>query len=404
MKATGTLLVTISLALWALFASGARAAEAEWLLGTETLAELKLEKEKAAFGGAPLAIQVPAWSLTITCQNVGGSAEIVLGGSYRGTVELTGCEAKKYPFCKAEVELSVSAEFSETNAHLYDAVRPSEKGQPLGTVFIVGAFCPLPEELEVTGSVAAEASTDVTAELPVSFSQEFSKEVNKEGPTLALFVEGEEAFLDGGMTLAPDGAHSGQQIARPPQTKLCKTDSANPLPCPTMPVSKVWPATTTLEMTLEEPVKFILGFFTVKCTEGVFAGQTESESGRPLAATFATMYFAGCTRGAEECQAGVVTEPWSVFIWRSAEYGRGFLYMPTLYEFECLGMHCVYAAAPADFEVKGGQPMKASRQSIPMIVAAGSDEGCEDDAVWKGEGDEKIKFKFTEPTQAFVTR
>lgn len=407
MRATGTLLVTISLMFGALFVGSAQAAEAEWLLETETLTELELEKEKAAFGGGPLSIHVSSLGLTIECGQGGGTGEILPGGSYGGTVDLTECEVEKAPSCevKEPLELDVSAEFSETDGHLYDTVGPLEKGQPLGTVFLSGVFCGFSKELKVTGSIAAEASTDFAAELPMVFSQELSEAIGEEGPTLALLVGGKEAFLDGELTLGPNGAHGEDQIGRPPQTRLCKTDSANPYPCPAVPTSKIWPANTPVEMVLEEPVKFIFNF-EEKCTEGVFQGRTEVESARPLRGTFETMYFAGCTRNGNECRAAVGSEPWPFFFWRTVIYGRGTLSMPYFYEVECGGLTCFYQALePSGIEVIGGEPMKARVQSVSLIIVAkGSDALCEDDALLKGEGTELIKFKFEEPTKAYVTR
>jgi hypothetical protein len=162
---------------------------------------------------------------------------------------------------------------------------------------------------------------------------------------------------------------------------------------------------TNVKMELEAASKFVFNV-EEKCTEGVFEGPTSTAGDRPFRGEFGSMFFAGCTQGLNECSAPVLGEPYVFSLWRSVRQGKGTLTMPLTVELECGGLACKYSPTLVwtPIAIIGGDMPGAKATSPPIPLAkVGGDAGCDEDALWEGDGGGEIKFKFEEPTPLWIT-
>lgn len=201
MRHLRALIVALMLA-FALASAGTAQAE-EWVIAGQPLPVLGVSGETTTISGGTSELTVPALSLTAVCTSTSGSGEIE--GSVTGSASVTfkGCTVKgAEKTCTISSPGQSAGTLSATVARKFfileveNVEQAYEEFVPTMTVEFTGVFCPLPEELKMGGTTAAEAPKveEELVERTLKFSQAIEEASGVEGLTLGAnpaYITGE---------------------------------------------------------------------------------------------------------------------------------------------------------------------------------------------------------------------
>lgn len=401
-----------ALTLGGVVASSAHAVQSEWMIKDKTLAKLKLKEETVTFTGGPLAFSLTGKKITIECSKAEGSGKIFQGGTDEAKVTLTGCTVAGAPVCKVTEPVKLEAKSQLIWAgDYYRKLEPLVEGKPLATILFKEGECSLPPKSEVTGSVAANFSSEELTSQPLTFSEEITSTVNKGlkeagKAELKLSLAKISVILSGKLSTKLSGANSGKEFHSVAMTKLCEEPPEQGF----CPEGDAWEAGTLLRLEHAAPVvtKFRIGLASFQCTNAVLGGPTNVEEGDPLTATIETAAFTECNSG---CETRVRELPYEARIEARGATGHGILTLiAPKFEFECVGPEgpevCIYSAARLEFRLlTGGTPASLSSAPLGMMVQGGSSANCLATGFWEGTtaGTNWIKYVFEAPGSLYVT-
>lgn len=399
-----------ALAIAALWSASACAVTSEWAIEGETFAELKL-KEKSLLGtGGSTSISIPGWEATITCAEGELSGKFIEGGTDELTTSLHKCEVVKKTQCKVSEPVTVKAKsvLLETGGDYYDELEAASAGT-LTTITITGKECTLPESSKLEGKVAADVSLEEAEEMPLTFSEAISKEVNEEleaekEAKLSLTL-GKQAVSVSGAFVPPAMVTPMQRIVRVARTKLCAVKE------PMCPMESIYNTGTALALKNITKNKFVYKIGKTKfepiCVVSTLSGTSSAEVGAPLPGTLPTVSFQEC--GGGNCPVTPLETPWPV---RFEVTGRGNgtmqLWRPT-FKIVCGGQTCIYGAKMLTFSFEGGDPMfgpPPGLKSGPQALGKKNvNAECSEGATWEGviEVGGFLNYEFTEPTTLYLS-
>jgi hypothetical protein len=391
-------------AMSAIATAGAQAAESEWMIGTQTLAELSLSEEQISLSGGPVSLSVPSKGITVECKTAEKSDKIIKGGSEELTMSLTKCEVVKLTACKVSEPLVLESKSSFVLAGglAYQKMEALKEGKPLATVVLTGKECALAEHTEVTGSVVGEISLEEHVKQPLKFSEKISKTANaalkeEAQPELALLFGKQAAFLSGELSSALSGKNIGMEFQDVPITRLCKTNPPPNNVCG----GGVWGINEPLKMEQAEKMKFTLpGGTSFVCDESKFAGTVSQNAGDPLLASFTSASFTTCkTAGNVACSVMPEGLPYTVQLKAITNAPANMGIMKILnpkFKAGCTGgAMCLFEGIFIVFKITGGAPAKIARDPTSLVNLAGA---CIGTLTWEGVAASKeIEYKFTAP-------
>jgi hypothetical protein len=364
----------------------------EWRIESETLLERKLKEENVSLVSKPIALLVPGFGLTITCEKAEGGGKIFEGGSSEFKATLKTCTTKVE---KAEKTCSVSepvvmegkAQRIFAGKNTYEKLEP--KGKALAIIKLTGAECFLPEKTEVTGSIAGEVPSTEQAELPLKFSTKISETANKElkseeKPELKLAFGKQSASLSGEITSKLSGANAKKNFQIGVLARLCMFIEPN---CP----FSEYVLTTPLEVRNISPLKFEYGLVEVVCSEFVLEGATQARDFNPVG-SFASATVESCSWEGEECTVIPLELPFKMDAERPPIVtGNGFfsLWGPNLstdfkFKIVCGEKTCIYGRLGAQMTYTGGGPGVADVPRMALFREEGSEPSCEASAILEG--------------------
>jgi RHS repeat-associated protein len=204
----GPNIATLVLAVAAVLAFGAvwagSAAAAQWTIAGSTL---NIGEESVAGEGGPFTIEVPGIGVKALCQTEKDTGTIYTGDEDAGTIELTKCSVVNNKFCTIDepIVFDVDTQLSEGGGNVYDVLTPVT-GEVFTTIVFEGFACVLPEEVEVSGEIAAKINPGEAVEKTLTFSKAVAEAAGTE-----LFFGFEEAYLDGAATQELSGPNAGEE-------------------------------------------------------------------------------------------------------------------------------------------------------------------------------------------------
>lgn len=183
-----------SLSLVALMAPAAQA-EGEFTIGGKTLKELGLKEESIAgtFDGTAKFI-IPGLKAEIVCEsNKVTSATIIVGGASSALFLFSACSVTGVPVCNVDpIELKFVGTLLLHAGQTYFKFGSKIPSEPIETLVILGAECPLPKEEAVTGTAAALIEAGERVKQPLT---SISDEKGEKLLGVGLFLNKQPGFL-----------------------------------------------------------------------------------------------------------------------------------------------------------------------------------------------------------------
>lgn len=198
-----------ALSLVAMTAPAAQA-EGEFTIGGKTLKELGLKEELIAgtFDGTVKLI-IPGLKAEIVCEsNKVASASILTGGTSHAVFALAGCSVVGAPVCKVDpIEFKFAGTLLLHAEQTYFKFGSSIPSEPIETIVILGAECPLPEVEALTGTAAALIEAGERVKQPIT---SISTEKGEKLLGVGLFLNKQPGFLTYSALWELSGANKGK--------------------------------------------------------------------------------------------------------------------------------------------------------------------------------------------------
>lgn len=356
----------------------ATAAESpHWAIEGNTLRELKLTSETVTGklkSETTAKISVPALGATLACKSVTISeGKLNREGGSTLTLPFSECSYEKIKTCtvdsftvKAKGRLVLHA------GTVYTIFEPlTEKGS-LAEILSLGAECPLPAKVSLSGSIAAPLGSQALVEQPLT--------TITSGATLKLIGAAELKFGINAATLTAtllpslSGENKGEAwgASLDAGTALCKARLES---CST---ATTFSTTTELKGSLSTETEAVIatGLGTVKCAKSSIKGNALGKESEMLRGEVSSLTFESCKSGAKECTTTSEKLPYTGEL-TYAEEGSGTIDFAALkaassIKVVCEGVvNCTFGGA-SKLTFEGGEPAEILASEESLSVTSGT--------------------------------
>lgn len=356
----------------------ATAAESpHWAIEGNTLRELKLTSETVTGklkSETTAKISVPKLGATLACKSVTISeGKLNREGESTLTLPFSECSYEKIKTCtvdsftvKAKGRLVLHA------GTVYTILEPlTEKGS-LAEILSLGAECPLPAKVSLSGSIAAPLGSQALVEQPLTTITSESTLKLIGAPELKFGINA--ATLTATLLPSLSGENKGEAwgASLDAGTALCKAELER---CST---ATTFSPTTELKGSLQTGTEAVIktGLGTVGCTKSSIKGNALGKESEMLRGEVSSLTFESCKSGAKACTVTSEKLPYTGEL-TYAEEGDGTIDFAALkaassIKIVCEGIvNCTFGGA-SKLDLEGGEPAVILASGESLSVTSGS--------------------------------